>query len=279
MKFFKIFSIVVLVLLPFMRVSVSATKPAEIVENFDLRYYHPQLLSLNDLAFEIRISNLKENVLKSIPLSKIDDLYYSVYWISPGKYHVEVKGLPKGYVELKNELKALIQNRLDYVLPQKLAPKVRSYSLKSVTDKSGSKRILGTDKTHQRGINEIEISFNREGKLKQFKTKSPMGSQTSTLSMSKKPWSKNKWVVDNVIVTSVQGIQVTKMNNKLTYKNYEGFGFPDKVEVTTTQELQVASNKKDEKNKRTVKSEIIFSNYLINKGIAKKKILDKSAKK
>ena len=167
---------------------------------------------------------------------------------------------------------------MDYVLPQKLAPKVRSYSLKSEGGKDGTNRIVGTDRTHQRGINEIEISFDKEGKLKKFKTKSPMGSQTSTLSMSKKSWSKNKWVVDDVTVTSVQGIQITRMRNKLTYKNIEGFGFPEKVEVTTTQELQIASNAKDKKNKRTVKSEIKFSNYLINKGVAKKKIMDNSAK-
>lgn len=257
----------------------SSQKPADVVENFDLRYYHPQVMSLKDLSFEIRISNLKENVLKSIPLSKLDDLYYEVYWITPGKYHVEVKGLPKGYVELRNELKALIQNRLDYVLPQKLAPKVRSYSLETVSVKNGMQKIIGTDRTHQRGINKIEIDFDREGKLRSFKTRSPMGSQTSNLSMSKKSWSNNKWVVDRITVTSVQGIQVTKMENKLSYKKVDGFGFPSKVTVTTTQELKVASKKKDKENKRIVKSEITFSNYKINKGIARQRILEESAKK
>jgi len=269
----------ILLIFLFIQSGWSSQRPADIVENFDLRYYHPQLMSLKDLSFEIRISNLKENVLKSIPLSKLDDLYYEVYWITPGKYHVEVKGLPKGYVELRNELKALIQNRLDYVLPQKLAPKVRSYSLEKVSEENGILKILGTDRTHQRGINKIEIDFDREGKLRSFKTKSPMGSQTSMLSMSKKPWSNNKWVVDRITVTSVQGIQTTKMENKLTYKKFDGFGFPSSVKVTTTQELKVASKKKDKNNKRTVKSEILFSNYKINKGVAKQKILEKSAKK
>lgn len=258
--------------------SFSATKPAEIVENFDLRYYHPQQLSLKDLSFEIRISNLKENVLKSIPLSRLDDLYYSVYWITPGKYHIEINGLPKGYTELRNELKALILNRLDYVLPQKLAPKVRSYSLKSQSSKNGIYTIEGVDRTHQRQINKIEIAFDKEGKLKSFTTKSPMGRQVSALSMSKKPWSNNKWVVDNINVKTFQGVQVTEMNNKFFYKNYEGFGFPEKVAVTTTQELKVSS-KKNKKNKRTINSEILFSNYKVNKGIAKKKILDSGAKK
>ncbi|MFT6068821.1 MAG: hypothetical protein ACJAT2_002014 [Bacteriovoracaceae bacterium] len=254
----------------------ASMKPAEIVENFDLRYYHPQLLSLKDLAFEIRVSNLKESVLKSIPLSKLDDLYYSVFWIAPGKYLIEVHGLPKGYVELRNELKALIRNRLDYVLPQKLAPKVRSYSLKAGETKNNLSTVIGTDETHQRGINEIEIKFNKKGMLQSFVTKSPMGSQKSEMQMSSKPWSNNKWVVDSIIVTSMQGVQFTKMKNTFKYKKVDGFGFPEKVTVETTQELQV-NNK--EKKKRKVVSEITFSNYQVNKGIARKRILDQSAKK
>jgi hypothetical protein len=255
----------------------AAMRPAEIVENFDLRYYHPQFLSLKDLAFEVRVSNLKENVLKSIPLSKIDDLYYSVYWIFPGKYLIEVHGLPKGYVELKSELKALIRNRLDYVLPQKLAPKVRSYSLTAGETKNNISTVIGTDETHQRGINKIEIKFDKKGRLKSFVTKSPVGSQKSEMEMSSKSWSNNKWVVDSILVTSAQGIQLTKMKNTFKYKKVDGFGFPVKVTVKTTQEFQV--NNKKEKKSRVITSEITFSNYQVNKGVARKRLLDKSAKK
>ncbi len=274
-SFTKSFQILV-VLLFSICLGNAAMKPAEIVENFDLRYYHPQLLSLKDLSFEIRVSNLKESVLKSIPLSKLDDLYYSVFWIAPGKYLIEVHGLPRGYVELKNELKALIRNRLDYVLPQKLAPKVRSYSLKAGETKNNLSTVIGTDETHQRGINEIEIKFNKKGMLRSFVTKSPMGSQKSEMKMSSKSWSNNKWVVDSIIVTSTQGVQFTEMKNTFKYKKVDGFGFPEKVTVETTQELQV-NNK--EKKKRKVVSEITFSNYQVNKGIARKRILDQSAKK
>lgn len=258
--------------------SHAVSKPAEIVENFDLRYYHPQLQSLKDLSFKIRISNLKENVLKTIPLSKLDDLYYTVYWITPGRFHVEVNGLPKGYVELRNELIALIKNRLDFVLPQKLAPKVRSYSLKTISELEGLRKIEGVDKTHQKGINKIEIEFDKKGRLRSFTTKSPMGSQKSIMNMSPKSWSKNKWVVDDITVFSTQGLQTTKMKNEMIYKNYGGYGFPEKVVVTTTQEL-ILQNKKKKKEKRTIRTEILFSDYKVNKGIAKKRIMDLSAKK
>jgi hypothetical protein len=255
----------------------AAMKPSERVENFDLRYYHPQLLSLKDLAFEVRISNLKENVLKSIPLSQLDDLYYSVFWIAPGKFLIEVHGLPKGYVQLRNELKALIRNRLDYVLPQKLAPKVRSYSLKTGGVNKDFSTVIGTDETHQRGISEIEIKFDKKGRLRSFETKSPIGSQKSEMKMTSKSWSNNKWVVDSIVVTSRQGIQLTKMKNTLSYLKVDGFGFPEKVTVETTQEFQV--NNKKENKERKMTSEITFSNYQVNKGIARKRILDQSANK
>lgn len=258
-----------------MGVSRASLRSTELIENFDLRYYHPQMMSLTDLAFEIRISNLKENVLKKVPLSKVGDLYYSVYWISPGKFHIEVHGLPKGYKELRNELKSLVKSRLNFILPQKLAPKLRGYSFKEASE-SKSLKLEGVDITHQKKVNRVEVIFNKLGMLKSFTARSPAGSQRSDLEMSTKSWSRNKWVIDNILVTSKQGPQIIKMNSKVAYKKVEGFGFPSKVTVTTTQEIKL-SNKKTEP--RMAKSEITFSNYKVNKGIAKKVIMGLGEKK
>jgi hypothetical protein len=245
-----------------------AATPVEI-ENFDIRYYHPVNYGLKDLVFEVRIKNLLESLNKRLSLGTLSDIYFKVYWMLPGKYKIEVAGLPKGFKEIKSELKSMIKNRLDFVIPEKLAPKVRSYSLQSKKIKSGM-TIIGKDKTHTRAVNEIRLRFNRKGMLEGFKTLSPMGVNNSHFKMSAKGWSHNKWLVDKLTVDSIQGIQKTSMKHKVDYVAIDGFGFPSKVVISTTQELMETKTSKAAKSKREHKSEILFSSYEVNTGKAQR---------
>lgn len=248
----------------------SATPPE--IENFDIRYYDPANYGLRDLVFEIRMTNLVETMKQRLQIKDLVDVYFKVYWMYPGKYKVDVEGLPGGFKEIKAELKSMVKNRLDFVIPQKLSPKVRSYDLKSKKSKRGT-TIVGVDKTHTRAVNEIRLNFDGGGKLTGFKTLSPMGVNTSEMKMSAKAWSHNKWVVDRLIVKSIQGIQMTEINHDVEYENIDGFGFPKKVEVVTTRKLvkpQPVKKKKD--NQLKLKTEVLFSKYEVNTGKAQRYI-------
>lgn len=250
--------------------SRAAATPAEI-ENFDIRYYDPANYGLRDLVFEIRMSNLLDTMKERLNLKDLVDIYFKIYWMYPGKYKVDVEGLPAGFKEIKAELKSMVKNRLDFVIPQRLSPKVRSYELESKKSKAGT-TITGIDKTHTRAVNEIRLSFDGGGKLTGFKTMSPMGVNTSQMKMSAKSWSHNKWVVDDLVVKTVQGIQMTQINHNVEYENIDGFGFPKKVKVETVRKLIRPTSEKAEDKGMSISTEVKFSKYEVNTGKAQRYI-------
>ncbi len=242
------------------------------IENFDIRYYHPANYGLKDLVFEVRVKNLLESLNRKLSLGRVVDVHFKIYWMLPGKYKIEVAGLPKGFKELKSELRNMIKNRLDFVIPQKLAPRVRSYSLTRKKLKN-EVNIIAKDKTHTRLISEIRLKFNKKGMLKSLKTLSPAGVNNSLMKMTAKSWSHNKWLIDVLTVNKTQGVQKTSMKYKIDYLSIDGLGFPKKISILTTQELLQTRGAKSKKNERKVESEIIFSKYEINSGKAKRFIV------
>lgn len=235
------------------------------VNEFDIRYYHPENYGLKDLVFEVRVSNLVDTLNKKQSYGKIEDLYFKVYWMFPGQYEIVVNGFPKGFKEVKYQLKQMIKNRLDFVVPLKLAPRVRSYEL-SYFETKGAKGVKGKDRTGSRSVSEIQLKFKSNGMLEEFKSFSPTGVNTSKFELGVKGWSNNKWVVDRMVVRLIQGVQLTTIENEFDYKSFSGFGFPSKVDIKTTQEIM--TNNGGKPNKRSVNSTIEFSKYEINTGKA-----------
>ncbi|WP_127715274.1 hypothetical protein [Halobacteriovorax sp. HLS] len=244
--------------------SVTAREIPEINE-FDIRYYHPENFGLKDLVFEIRVSNLKETLNKRQNFGKMEDLYFKVYWMFPGQYQIRVEGFPNGFQEVKYQLKQMIKNRLDFVIPLKLSPRVRGYAL-DYFNSPGVTAIKGKDRVGSSPVSEIQLKFKKNGMLEEFKTFSPTGVNSTVFDLTSKSWSNNKWVVNKMTTKLIQGVQISTIDNEFTYQTVEGFGFPKKVEISTTQEIMV-NNKTDS---RTVKSVIEFSNFEVNKGKAQK---------
>lgn len=241
----------------------------EVVESFDLRTYDPIQNGLKDLYCEVRLKGLTERLKKElVSLNIKGEVYYKLYWLYPGKVDIVVEGLPKGFQELRNNLKNLIVNRIDYLVPHKLGKKLRSYELRSKKISSGV-MVEGTDPTNNQAVNKLEISFDREGRLKSYKSYSPLGFQQSNFGYIKKSWSKNKWVLNNSKAKTIQGPQVTEIETGIDHENVVGFGFPGKIKITTTQYI-VAPGKEEKKQERTGTSELSFSKYEINSGKATK---------
>ena len=241
------------------------------VENFDLKYYHPEKFGLKDLVFEVRISNLKEMLEKRFTFGKLEDVFFRVYWIFPGKYEIEVHGLPRGFNQVKQELTGLIHARMDYVIPQRLDPKLRSYKLSKMKKKGGrGVSLKGIDLTQTRPVNEIHLSFDKKGKLTTFKSFSPAGVKTSKMEMNVKEWSHNKWIADSISVKMIQGVQVTTIDNQIVYSPINGIGFPKEVNVSTTHELTLGNDNKGKSNKRKISSSLSFTNYEVNTGKAQR---------
>lgn len=243
--------------------------PIEIVESFDLRAYDPVQVGLKDFSCEVRLKGLTERLKNElVSLNIKDEVYYKLYWLYPGKLDIEIEGLPRGFEELRNNLKNLIVNRVDFLIPQKLGKKLRSYELTEKKTSSGSV-VKGTDPTNNKAVNRLELIFSRDGKLNQYKSYSPLGFQESTFQYEKKSWSKNKWVLGEMKAKTIQGPQVTEIDTEVDYENFVGFGFPEKIKIETKQYV-VAPGKEERKQERTGTTELSFSEYKINVGEATK---------
>lgn len=241
----------------------------EVVEGFDLRTYDPVQNGLKDLYCEVRLKGLTERLKKElVSLNIKDEVYYKLYWLYPGKIDLIVEGLPKGFQELRTNLKNLIINRIDYLIPQKLGKRLRSYTLTTKKVSTGT-MVQGEDPSNNKAVNKLEVVFDNEGKLHSYKSYSPLGFQQSTFSYSKKSWSKNKWVLNNVKAKTIQGPQVTEIETTIKHENIVGFGFPGEIVVATNQYV-VAPGKEEKKQERSGSTELSFSKYEINSGKATK---------
>lgn len=247
------------------------------LEQYDLRTYSPVNYGLKDLVFEVRVSNLLDLIKNEMAITDVVDVYYKVYWMFPGQYKIEVEGLPKGFQELRAELRELIKERLEFVIPTPLANKLRSFSL-AYKERKPQTIIEGVDETHTRDTNRLTLIFESNGKLKEFHSYSPVGISKSFFETSVKPWSHNKWVYDSLVIENTQGQQKNTIRHRFSYETISGVGFPEKIEVESTFEIIVPEDFKGEKPQTTKKTEILFSNFEVNTGKAQRYMTQGSSK-
>ncbi len=257
-------------ILTFLIISTSAILANPVVSDFDLMSYSPVKLGLKDIQCEVRLDGLTEQVKKQYVTVKVGkEVFYKLYWMYPGKIAIEVEGIPKGFDQLKQSLIGLIVNRIDYLIPQDLAPRIRGYNLKKKKSSGGGSSFEGEDPTNTKAVNKIEVGFDNNGILKKYKSYSPLGFQDSVFDYAKKSWSKNKWVLQAVRAKMIQGPQVTESNTEINYENVGGYGMPSEISVTTKQKV-VAPGEGEKKIERSGESKLTFSNYKVNMGEAQK---------
>ncbi len=261
--------------------SYADMRSEEVVKRYDIGYYHPERYGLNDLTFEVRIKGLTDKLNEQMIFGKLNDVHFKVYWIMRGEpnernfqYQIMVVGMPKGFEEMKKGLKQMIATRLDYVIPRMLVESIKEYTTEYSSNQYGG-TITCTDRTHKNDVDKMEIFFDKKGRMTRYATYSPAGRTDTTMSMNAKPWSKNKWVVDRVTVKKYQGIQTTEMDYIFTYEKVGLFGFPKTIRITTKQMLSRPTGPKEPRLMQQISTDLLFENYLVNQGVAKRVILGK----
>tara|TARA_R110000868_G_scaffold97619_9_gene268617 strand:+ start:7539 stop:8369 length:831 start_codon:yes stop_codon:yes gene_type:complete len=252
-----------------------ANNDTDMIKRFDQNQYSPIKYGLKEVVFEARVSGLEESIKNRYALTKLNDLHFSVYWLSPGRVEIEVIGLPPGFDTLKQELKRIIYERLEYVVPQDLSGRLRGYNFESSRMKNSDVLLKGKDETHSKAISQINLVFAQDSSLKSMKTFSPSGSQTAVFKSEVKPWSHSKRVVTQVSVEGVTGIQKTIVETAISYVAKDGFGVPQSIKTNTKVE---AMTNKDGAQHSTISSEILLSDYKINTGTAQKYFAGRDAK-
>tara|TARA_R110002049_G_scaffold206957_2_gene377376 strand:+ start:3290 stop:4108 length:819 start_codon:yes stop_codon:yes gene_type:complete len=245
----------------------SKLEASERLKQFDQNQYSPSKYGLKDLTFEVKIDGMEKDLKERYALTKVNDPRFKVYWLNPGRIEIEVLGLPPGFTNLKNELKKLVVERIEYVVPQNLSTRLRGYRFDEKKIKNDLVVLEGKDETNTKAINKIDVVLNEQGEIQSMKTTSPSGSQMVKFESSKKSWSHSKNVIDTVNISAVTGIQRNTTETKITYISKDGFGFPSSIATETTIE---AMTNTEAKNKVTTSANLYFSNYEVNTGNAQK---------
>jgi hypothetical protein len=243
--------------------------PESLVKTYDLRTYSPVKFDLKDLVFTLKSDEITKQVKKLIATADIKDVSFTFYWMFPGKAAIEVNGLPNGFERIKTNLKNMVLQRLDFIIPQKLGNTLRSYKLSLAGQKGDRLLVLAKDKTNIKTINEIKLHFIDTGMLKKIETSSPAGYESFEKDMSTKSWSHNKWVLDELKVITISGLKKTATNYKLDYGKVAGMGFVKEIEISTVSEMQFSDGKEVKKNRVEDFQTVEFSNYKVNEGLAR----------
>ncbi len=246
---------------------IQTTYANEILNQFDQDQYSPAKYGLKDLVFEIRVDGIEKDLKERFALNKLDDPRYKVYWLSPGRIEIEVLGLPPGFSSLKQELKKLVFERIEYVVPQDLSGRLRGYRFEDKKLKNNLTQLVGKDETNTKPISQIELVLAPGGIIKSLKTYAPSGSQLAKFNVAQKKWSHSKNVVERVEVVGVTGIQKNTVITEINYVSKDGFGFPGEIKTKSTIEAMTNTNS-SAKNENQAR--LIFSDYQVNTGQAQK---------
>ena len=231
----------------------------ETVERFDVGQYHPENAGLKDLSCELRVSNLLDMINQAKSYGKLDDLYFKVHWTIADKFTIDVEGFPNGFKQKRDELKALVIPRLDFLVPQTLGNKLKGLKLTGQKLSNGV-LVKAVDTSHLQEFSEIHIYFDDKGRLTKMTSMGPVGVSTTVVEMNNKPWSNNKWLVDSVKVSANMGMQQNDMEYTISYAKQSGIILPNEIKVVTKQSLKTPG----EAQQRQFEEQILITNCQIN---------------
>lgn len=252
--------------------------PEEILQ-YDIRRYNPEAQGVKDLVFELRMDNLTETLNKNLALGKLVDVHFKVYWLAPSEWRIEVNGLPKGFDEIKSDLKTLIGGKLEFVVSKPFQSVVADLSFEKV-NRNGKNYLRAFDPLYVKPFTEILLGFDSQGRMNEMVTVVPNSSSVTTYEYVVTPWSNSKFLVSKQSTKSSYGASESTISHNAEYVSVNGFGFPQKLTIKTNNKITIPPRGKDKEKvfSQDTTSVLKFSKYEVNTGKAKRFIVDGSLK-
>ncbi len=236
--------------------------------------HNPKFRGLKDLVVDLVSPQMSKQLNDQKIFGNVREVSFRIYWTAqPERIAIEVFGLPDGFREIKEELKAVMIGRLESIIPLALEKKLQGYQFKLDTKKP--RTVSAVDPSYQRPIPEYELTFDVEGKLTIMVAKKPVGQASTTLTWAKAPWSEPRYYVTRMLARSEEGPQVTETETDTTWQVIAGMGVPSSVRTRIKQTLKQpgAGSKPIE---RSIEETLNFKNYKVNAGEAMKWFLGHS---
>lgn len=256
----------VLLFLALVSTSVFAQDASQSLKNFDAKIYSLKTKGISNFIVDIESPNLLKQVNQQQSFGKVKELTFRLYWTAnPERMAVEVLGLPEGFKEVKEELKASILPAVESLLP---LPVAQGYPGYKFSQGKNPKEIIAQDSTGLAAIPSFVIKFDEQDKLVESVANKPIGSMSTKFNYGKESFSDGKWVLKDQTTTATENGGSMVIKKELSYDKVNGVGVLSEVEVTSEQKAA------DPKIKPVVKSDTMeFKNYKINDGEALKYFL------
>jgi hypothetical protein len=222
---------------------------------YDRKIYSLKNKGVRDFMVDVVSSKLTEQVNQQKIFGNVKELIFRVHWtLSPERLAVDVIGLPEGFIEAKNDLRASFMPLLDNLLPMTVEQRFPGYKFSPGKTK---REYIATDSSGLAAIPKYVLKFDDLDRLSEVIGAKPVGSWNMNWIYEKKAFSEGRWVISQVTVMNSENGQTVKSSRKLNYGTAQGIGVLSEVVLTVEQT--------GEKTIRTQES-IEFKNYRINTG-------------
>lgn len=222
---------------------------------YDRKIYSLKNKGVKDFVVDVKSSDLTQKVNDQKIFGTVKDLVFRVHWtLVPERLAVDIVGLPDGFFEAKNELRASFLPLLDSLLPMTIEQRFPGYKFQTGTS---PKEFIATDSSGIAAIPKYTLKFDELDRLTEITGQKPVGSWSMNWVYDKKAFSEGKLVVGQVTVMNSEGGQTVKTSRKLNYGSAQGMGVLSEVVLTVEQTAE-----------KTIRTEetIEFTNYKINTG-------------
>lgn len=249
-----------------------AEDPKTYFTTFDSKVYSLKTKGMKDFVVDIENPGLKNRLNEQGTFGKVDKFFFRVFWTSsPERVGVEVMGLPEGFREVKDELKAGILLSLDYLLPLSVQDKFKGYKIFAG---QSPKEFVAQDQSGVAPISGYVLKFDANDTLAEVVGKKHVGSFRMTNDWEKTGFSDGKWVIKEQVITTEENGSTVTSTKEFEYDEEQGIGVLEEVSVETVQKWEKADMKPVK-----IEEKLLFKNYKLNSGEALKYFLGDSAKK
>lgn len=248
-------------LLVLLSLTAFAQDPAEYFNLFDNKVYSLKTKGVKDFVVDITSSKLTEQINDQKTFGLVKKVIFRTYWTAnPERLAIEVIGMPEGFQEAKESLKASILPLMDNVLPMTMTQRFPGYKF---TAGSKPKEFIATDTTGIAPIPSYVIRFDNQDRLTQIIGNRPVGTSSMDLLYEKKAFTDGKWALTLATNTASENGQTITSSRKVNYGTSQGMGIVSSVVLTTEQKWENPKLKPISQS-----DEVKFENYKINSGEA-----------
>ena len=221
----------------FISMSALAQDAAGLIRLADEKNYTPRAKGLRDLVVDLVSPQLTKQLNDQLIFGHVSEAIFRIYWTAePERVDMDIVGLPAGFNEIKEELKASMIGKLETVIPLQLSKRLSAYKFRTEPAKPGV--VIASDSTNQMPITEFEMTFAKTGVIEKLVGKKPVGIVTTTYKYAQESWSDPRLVLVATVTKVEDGPRTIVTNTEISYLVTAGMGLPSVLKTESKQTIK-----------------------------------------